>query len=113
MSQLYDKIGGSYTLTRATDPHIAEMIWKELGDAATVLNVGAGTGWYEPYDRTVVAVEPSAVMRAQRHPGAAKCIAGIAESLPFRNNGFDAVMSIACHWHWRDQAQGFAEMRRV
>ncbi len=113
MSQLYDEIGKSYTLTRATDPRIAKMIWRELGNATTVLNVGAGTGSYEPHDRKVLAVEPSEAMRAQRRLDAAKCVAGVAESLPFHDGSFDVVMSIASHWHWRDQARGFAEMRRV
>lgn len=113
MPQLYDKIGGSYGQTRVTDPLIAEPVWRELGDAQTVLNVGAGTGSYEPPDRHVVAVEPSATMREQRRAGAAKCIAASAESLPFPDASFDAAMSIASHWHWPDEARGFAEMRRV
>ena len=71
----YDRIGEGYASMRRTDPRIAERIWDALGDARTVLNVGAGTGSYEPPDREVTAVEPSAVMRAQRPPGAAPCVA--------------------------------------
>ena len=76
-ARLYDAIGGAYTATRRTDPRIAAQIWDALGDARTVLNVGAGTGSYEPPDREVTAVEPSAVMRAQRPAGAAPCVAAV------------------------------------
>ena len=72
-AQLYDTIGTTYTVTRRTDPRIAASIWAALGDARTVLNVGAGTGSYEPPDRDVTAVEPSALMRAQRPADAAPC----------------------------------------
>jgi len=75
---LYDTIGTTYALTRRTEPRIAEQVWTALGDARTVLNVGAGTGSYEPADRDVTAVEPSAVMRAQRPRGAARCVAATA-----------------------------------
>ena len=68
-AQLYDTIGATYTVTRRTEPRIAAQVWAALGDARTVLNVGAGTGSYEPPDRDVTAVEPSAVMRAQRPAG--------------------------------------------
>src|SRR5678815_4910012 len=81
-AQLYDTIGATYTVTRRTEPRIAARIWAALGDARTVLNVGAGTGSYEPRDRYVLAVEPSALMRAQRPAGAAPCLAATAESLP-------------------------------
>jgi hypothetical protein len=70
-AQLYDTIGANYTVTRRTEPRIAAQVWAALGDARTVLNVGAGTGSYEPSDRDVTAVEPSAVMRAQRPAGSA------------------------------------------
>jgi hypothetical protein len=80
-AQLYDTIGAAYTVTRRTEPRIAAQVWAALGDARTVLNVGAGTGSYEPTGRDVTAVEPSAVMRAQRPAGAAPCVAATAESL--------------------------------
>src|SRR5438309_10293207 len=86
--QLYDSIGATYTVTPRTEPRIAARVWAALGDARTVLNVGAGTGSYEPSDRDVTAVEPSAVMRAQRPPGAARCVAATAESLPFEDQSF-------------------------
>ena len=72
--ELYDTIGATYTSTRRTEPRIAAQLWAALGDAQTVLNVGAGTGSYEPPDRQVVAVEPSMLMRSQRPPNAAPCL---------------------------------------
>jgi SAM-dependent methyltransferase len=111
--QLYDAIGASYAVTRRTEPRIAARVWAALGDARTVLNVGAGTGSYEPLDRDVTAVEPSAVMRAQRPAGAAPCLAGAAESLPFEDQSFDAAMAFATIDHWQDPIAGLREMRRV
>ena len=111
--QLYDTIGATYTATRCTEPRIAAQIWAALGDAKTVLNVGAGTGSYEPVNRSVLAVEPSAVMRAQRPRGTASCLAAIAERLPFADQSFDAAMAVATVHHWRDPIGGLREMRRV
>jgi SAM-dependent methyltransferase len=110
---LYDTIGATYTVTRRTEPRIATQIWAALGDAETVLNVGAGTGSYEPPDRQVLAVEPSAVMRSQRLPDAAPCLAAAAERLPFEDQSFDAAMAIATVHHWQDPIAGLREMRRV
>jgi hypothetical protein len=78
-------------VTRRTEPRIAVQDWAALGDARTVLNVGAGTGSYEPPDRDVLAVEPSAVMRSQRPAGAAPYVAAVAGSLPFKDQSFDAA----------------------
>jgi SAM-dependent methyltransferase len=111
--QLYDTIGASYTVTRRTEPRIAAQVWAALGDARTVLNVGAGTGSYEPPGLDVTAVEPSAVMRAQRPEGAAPCVDAIAESLPFKDRSFDAAMAFATIHHWQDPIAGLLEMRRV
>ena len=110
---LYDTIGATYTVTRRTEPRIAARVWGALGDARTVVNVGAGTGSYEPPGRDVTAVEPSAVMRAQRPAGAAPCVAAAAESLPFEDQSFDAAMAIATVHHWQDPVAGLREMRRV
>lgn len=110
---LYDSIGATYTVTRRTEPRIAARIWAELGDAQTVLNVGAGTGSYEPADRYVLAVEPSALMRSQRLSQAAPCLAGSAEDLPFDDQSFDAAMAVCTVHHWRDPVAGLREMRRV
>ncbi len=112
-AQLYDTIGAAYTVTRRTEPRIAAQVWAALGDARTVLNVGAGAGSYEPSDRDVTAVEPSAVMRAQRPAGAARCVAASAESLPFEDQSFDAAMAFATVHHWQDPIAGLHEMRRV
>ena len=111
--QLYDTIGATYTVTRRTEPRIAAQIWAAIGDAQTVLNVGAGSGSYEPLDRDVLALEPSALMRSQRLPGAAPCLAGAAENLPFDDQSFDAAMAICTVHHWRDPIAGLREMRRV
>ena len=110
---LYDTIGTGYTATRCTEPRIAAQLWAALGDARTVLNVGAGTGSYEPSDRDVTAVEPSAVMRAQRPRGAAPCVAAVAERLPFGDQSFDAAMAVHSDHHWPDPIAGLREMRRV
>jgi SAM-dependent methyltransferase len=112
-AQLYDTIGAAYTVTRRTEPRIAAQVWAALGDARTVVNVGAGTGSYEPSDRAVTAVEPSALMRAKRPAGAAPCVAAVAESLPFEDQSFDAAMAFSTVHHWQDPIAGLLEMRRV
>ena len=112
-AQLYDTIGATYTVTRRTEPRIAAQVWAALGDARTVLNVGAGTGSYEPPGLDVTAVEPSAVMRAQRPASAAPCVDATAESLPFEDQSFDAAMAFATIDHWQDPIAGLREMRRV
>jgi SAM-dependent methyltransferase len=113
MQPLYDTIGTTYPATRTTDRRIAARIHAALGDARTVVNVGAGTGSYEPTDRRVVAVEPSAVMRAHRPAGAAPCLAGTAERLPFPDGAFDAAMAVCTVHHWPDPVGGLRELRRV
>lgn len=110
---LYDVIGRTYAVGRRTDPRIAAVIWAALGDAETVLNVGAGTGSYEPTDRDVTAVEPSAVMREQRPAGAAPCVAASAEALPFADRTFDAAIAVLTDHHWSDPIAGLREMQRV
>src|SRR5258707_15624059 len=105
-AQLYDTIGATYTVTRRTEPRIAARVWAGLGDARTVLNVGAGTGAYEPSDRHVAAGEPSALMRAPRPAGAAPCGAGTAESLPFADPSLDAAAALATIDHWQDPIAG-------
>ncbi|MFF7776328.1 MerR family transcriptional regulator [Streptomyces tanashiensis] len=112
-AQLYETIGSAYPATRKTEPRIAAKVWDALGDARTVLNVGAGTGSYEPPDREVTAVEPSALMRAQRPAGAPPCVAATAENLPFEDQSFDAAMAFSTVHHWQDPIAGLREMRRV
>ncbi|MGN8022559.1 class I SAM-dependent methyltransferase [Phyllobacterium sp. 22229] len=109
----YGVIGTGYTQYRQPDPHIAEFIRAALGDARTVLNVGAGAGSYEPVDREVTALEPSASMRAQRPPHLPVAVDGVAENLPFPDQSFDASMATFTVHQWPDLAAGLAEMRRV
>lgn len=111
--KLYDAIGVGYPATRRTEPRIAARIWAALGDAVTVVNVGAGTGSYEPPDRDVTAVEPSVVMRSQRPAGAAPCLAATADHLPFADQSFDVAMAVLSDHHWPDPVAGLREMRRV
>ena len=110
---VYDRIGPGYTARRRTDPRIAAAIHAALGDARTLVNVGAGAGAYEPADRSVVAVEPSWTMIRQRPAGAAPCIRAIAEQLPFPDRRFDASLAVLTLHHWTDQGVGLAELRRV
>ncbi len=109
----YDTIGRTYTATRRADPRIEARIHAALGDARSVVNIGAGTGSYEPTDRFVAAVEPSPVMIAQRAPASAPAVRGVADALPFPDRTFDAaLMSLTIH-HWPDWRAGLAEVRRV
>jgi len=110
---LYDEIGRHYATGRRTDPRWAAYVTAALGDAASVLNVGAGTGSYEPSDRRVVAVEPSEVMLSQRGPGTAPAAQAVAEHLPFPDASFDASLAVLTVHHWRDRTAGVAEMQRV
>jgi SAM-dependent methyltransferase len=109
----YDEIGGTYALTRRPDPRIERRLADALGDARSVVNVGAGAGAYEPRDREVVAVEPSAVMLAQRAPGSAPAVQAPAEALPFPDGSFDAALAVLTMHHWQDWRRGVAELRRV
>lgn len=109
----YDEIGRTYTATRREDPRIAAAIWEALGDARSVLNVGAGAAAYEPRDREVLALEPSEVMIAQRPEGAAPVMQGSAESIPLRDDSVDAAMAVLSDHHWSDRRAGIDEMRRV
>jgi SAM-dependent methyltransferase len=109
----YEWHGRTYAQHRRPDPRIAARIHAALGDASTVLNVGAGAGSYEPHDRWVLAVEPSATMRAQRPAGAAPAIAAYAEALPFDDDSVDAAMACVTIHHWQPPEIGLAELRRV
>jgi SAM-dependent methyltransferase len=111
--QLYDRIGKRYAATRRPDPRIAERITRALGDAASLVNVGAGSGSYEPADRAVIAVEPSATMIRQRPPGPALLVQGTGEDLPLADGAVDAALASLTMHHWPDVDRGLAEMRRV
>ena len=109
----YDRIGIGYADTRRADPRIAARIEAALGSARTVLNVGAGSGSYEPADREVTAVEPSAEMIAQRPADSAPVVKASAESLPFDDDSFDAALAVLTAHHWADLDAGLTEMQRV
>src|SRR4029434_10325368 len=111
--KLYDTIGATYTVTRRTEPRIAARVWAALGDARTVLNVGAGRGSYDASRRGVNAVEHSHRMRARRRAGAAPCVAAVAESLPFEDQSFDAAMAFSTVHHWLDPIAGLLGVRRA
>jgi len=113
MPSTYDTIGVKYAELRQPETRIERAIETALGSARTVLNVGAGTGSYEPADRQVVAIEPSVEMIRQRPLRAAPVVRGQAERLPFDDNAFDASMAILTVHHWADKARGLKEMRRV
>jgi len=109
---IYDEIGRTYTSTRRPDPRVEAAIRAALGDAASVVNVGAGAGSYEP-PQTVLAVEPSAAMIAQRPPGAAPAVQATAERIPLTDGACDAALAVLTIHHWVDQERGVTEMRRV
>jgi SAM-dependent methyltransferase len=111
--QPYDVIGKGYADWRQPDPRIAAMIRDALGDANSVVNVGAGTGSYEPRDRAVIAVEPSEVMIRQRSNNNALVVCASAMDLPLRDNSVAAAMAILTLHHWPDRSRGLAEMKRV
>jgi SAM-dependent methyltransferase len=109
----YEQHGTTYASVRRPDPRIAAQVLQALGASRTVLNVGAGAGSYEPADRYVLAVEPSAAMRAQRPVGAAPAVDAAAEQLPFDDDSFDAALATMTVHQWRDVDRGLRELRRV
>jgi SAM-dependent methyltransferase len=110
----YDSIGHGYSQTRREDPRFRALIHAALGNARTVVNVGAGAGAYEPADRHVIAVEPSDVMAAQRSPDLVPAIRASAGSIPLRDRSVDAAMAILSVHHWdEEREQGVRELRRV
>jgi len=113
VSQLYDSIGRGYGHHRRPDPRIARAIERALGDAASVVNVGAGAGSYEPAERRVVAVEPSVAMIRQRPTGSAQVVQASATDLPFRDAAFAAALAVLTIHHWPDRPRGLAELGRV
>jgi SAM-dependent methyltransferase len=109
----YHTFGQGYGLRRRPDPRIQSLINSALGDATTVLNVGAGTGSYEPVDRRVLAVEPSVTMLAQRRPGAAPAVRGMAEAIPLAGKAVDVGLAVLTVHHWADAEKGLDELVRV
>src|SRR5690606_39256993 len=110
---VYDRIGRGYAAHRVADPRWQAAIDAAVGDAATVANVGAGAGSYEPAGRTRVAVEPSSRMIGQRPAGAAPAVRGVAEALPLRDGAAEVGLAVLTTHHWRDPAAGLRELRRV
>jgi SAM-dependent methyltransferase len=113
LNALYDTIGKGYANYRKPDPRIAALILDALGNAQSIVNVGAGAGSYEPRERLVVAVEPSRTMTAQRPADAARVIRASAERLPFPDKCFDAATAFLTTHHWTDLDAGLREMARV
>ncbi len=109
----YDSHGHGYAAERRPDPRIAALVHEAFGDARTIINVGAGAGSYEPLDRYVLPVEPSAVMRAQRPRHLAPALDAVAEQLPFDDDSFDAALASVTVHQWPDSAKGLSELRRV
>lgn len=109
----YGAIGRGYASIRRPDPRIERQVWDALGDARSVINVGAGAGSYEPRDRIVAAVEPSASMRAERPADRVPAIDGTADHLPFDDDSFDAAMASVTVHQWPDLERGLGELRRV
>ncbi|MHB1584656.1 MAG: class I SAM-dependent methyltransferase [Acidimicrobiales bacterium] len=113
MTRHYDRIGHRYRVHRTTDPQLAAAVASAVGDGRRVLNVGAGTGSYEPSGRRLVAVEPSAVMLGQRPPGSAPAVQAVAEALPLAGRSFDVATAVLTVHHWDDVRTGLRELRRV
>ena len=111
--ELYDRIGQGYAVQRREDPRIAAQLLDALGDWHTLVNVGAGTGNYEPPGRAVVAVEPSEEMIAQRNGRAAPVVRATAETLPFADQAFDVALAVFTIHHWSDRGAGLRELARV
>jgi len=113
MDAIYDNIGKNYSVTRCTDPKIAEQLYSELHGATRIVNIGAGTGSYEPENIELVAVEPSALMISQRKVGSHRVEQAFAEQLPFENRSFSHAMTVLSMHHWQDRERAFQEINRV
>src|SRR3954466_2701026 len=110
---LYEKIGAGYTVTRRADLRIADAIRTALGDAGSVVNIGAGSGSYEPTDLQVLPVEPAEAMIRQRPASLPPALLGTAEKLPLPPKSVDAALAVLTAHHWRDRPAAFAEIHRV
>ena len=113
MEPIYDEIGVNYSVTRSTDPIIAQQLYTELAGAERIVNIGAGTGSYEPEGVELVTVEPSSEMIRQRPKGSYPVKQAPAENLPFDDNTFSHAMTVNSMHHWPDQKMGFQEINRV
>jgi len=113
MHAIYDDIGNNYSVTRCTDPKIEKQLYDELQSATRIVNIGAGTGSYEPENIELIAVEPSSVMISQRKAGSHRVEQAFAEKLPFENWSFSHAMTVLSMHHWQDRARAFHEINRV
>lgn len=113
MDAIYDDIGVSYSVTRCTDPKIAQQLFRELQGATRIVNIGAGTGSYEPDNVELVAVEPSSEMISQRRTGSHRVEKAFAEKLPFESNSFSHAMTVLSMHHWENRPLAFSEINRV
>jgi SAM-dependent methyltransferase len=113
VNELYDSIGVGYAVGRRTDPNVAEQLYTHLIGATRIVNVGAGTGSYEPDNVDLVAVEPSAEMISQRKAGSCRVEKAFAESLPFEDRSFSHAMTVLSMHHWDNRELAFAEISRV
>ncbi len=113
MDTIYDDIGIIYSVTLCTDPKIAKQLYSELQGAARIVNIGAGTGSYEPENVELVAVEPSSKMISQRKIGSHRVEQAFAEKLPFENGSFSHAMTVLSMHHWENRALAFSEINRV
>src|SRR5687767_12644184 len=114
MHARYDRIGHGYARTRREDPRLRARIHGAIGEGRVIVNVGAGTGSYEPRDRHVVAIEPSDIMARQRSPNLAPAIRAWARELPLRDGSVDTAMAVLTIHHWdADRERGVRELRRV
>jgi len=113
MDAIYDAIGITYSVTRCTDPKIAKQLYAELQGAARIVNIGAGTGSYEPDNVELVAVEPSSAMISQRKTDSHRVVKAFAEKLPFENSSFSHAMTVLSMHHWENRALAFSEINRV
>ena len=113
MDAIYDDIGVNYSVTRCTDPKIAEQLYSKLQGATRIVNIGAGTGSYEPENIELVAVEPSLEMISQRGNDSHRVEKACAEKLPFENDSFSHAMTVNSMHHWENRALAFAEINRV
>jgi SAM-dependent methyltransferase len=113
MEAIYDQIGSGYTVTRCTDPKIQDQIKNELNGATNIINIGAGTGSYEPKNVNLVAVEPSLEMISQRNENSYPVKQAKADQLPFPDNYFSHAMTVLSMHHWENRIQAFSEIKRV
>jgi Methyltransferase domain len=104
----YDRTGQTYLQTRRPDPRIATRIDAALDGMASVVNIGAGTGSYEPA-RTVLAVEPSRVMIDQLTNGLPPAVQARAEQLPVATKSVDAALAVLTVHHWTDLPRGISD----